>query len=472
MRHLEMTIVQAGGGSMRGGITCRAGEVTVLRAFTESALRPFQQLFAAGTAGASKAIFEALADGRSIEPADLTVIGLGKDFTDSGQRLWEFMRHSGIPAEHVPHLLITYNFPHSEEFCVNLQPQFARVARILAASYQAEKILVLNDPFAPLSIEWRERLAEFIAIQASSMQQIVLVTSLSARPQCWIGNELITRIQIEESFNMTIGHGGSAAHLRNLVEQVRSAQASLPIRPAADLESRAGRRVDRALTSLPDENDERPDWNGWLLLAEKIEQVKKLLIGSSQWGPFHSAALAFAVACCFFALKLWSSGPPAVKNTAPQPASAQLVQPKQKSKRARKPRGPAALPGNANADAALPPAPAKSALDFYPPEISHSILAALAGSDQTTTAQTGQTAEIKEQRPLKKTKRRRRSTEKQHEHEQSASEENNSVVPPEIIQPAAGGDLQEWELRRREQRERFLSAIRAGEQLQPAEREE
>lgn len=432
------------------GIACHAGHITVFRSFTESGLRPFQQLFAKTAPVGGGDLFRVTLDGRPLSPADYLVIGMEKDFSDPEQKLWEFMRDVGVPSEHLPHLLETYNLPHSDELCIGLQPGLARMVRLIGSSYQSEKVLVLNDPFAPLSTEWRERLAEFIAVQTKSMQQIVVVTALSTRPQCWIGNEAISRVQIEEQFNMTVGYGVPAAELRAMVEHVREGAAADRAQQTA---TRAGRPAG-TLTAAA----EAPEIQHWLeRLADALERLKTSMIGNRRWQPFHSFALAFAVACCFFVLKLWSTnsdsgGQRSVnyseRNTAAEPRS--------------KPRKPVVevLPEPNQARAGATPVTAggsgfemppvtmvrSGVLDRYPADVRQAILNSINEKYPAAAPQQQATAEP----PVKRHRKRKRT-----------AEYPEAPVPADDRIEASGNEqAAEWESRRQAMREHFLAAIR------------
>jgi hypothetical protein len=443
MSHSELRITQAeSGGPLRGrGISCHAGQITVFRSFTDSGLRPVQQLFSPTAGGV--AIFTATLDGEPFSPAMHLVIGFGPDFSDPTLKIWEYLRDAGVPAEHVPHLLETYNFPHSDGACTELPSNQARMLRIIGASYNSDKVLVLNDPFAPLSTEWRERMAEYIAVQAKSMRQIVIVTSLSARPQCWIGNELISRVQIEEQFNMTIGHGG-VAEMNELIKQARTSVAARTSTASAFVTSAQHlTAIDHEPEGLPSRLDAAIDW------------VQKGLIGDRRWQPFHTAALAVAVACCFFVLQIWSSFTERPTEALRARASTEP------------PAGPPSPtvneipvsppPPTAPQEANLPPVVVARTgpLDSYPQDIKKAVLDSLNDIFPASPVPVSEP-------PIQRAVQYQPAT-TTYPDPQTEEEGRNEEINAEAI---TSYSEQEWEARRSAMREHFLAAVRAAEEQQ------
>jgi hypothetical protein len=70
------------------------------------------------------------------------------------------------------------------------------------------KVFFLNDPFLEFPTHALELFADCWVRLAVKQQIVVIVTRLSERPECWIENDFIARIQLERPRQATIGYGG------------------------------------------------------------------------------------------------------------------------------------------------------------------------------------------------------------------------------------------------------------------------
>ncbi|RMG41580.1 MAG: hypothetical protein D6719_08325 [Candidatus Dadabacteria bacterium] len=206
-------------GQLLNCINCFAGQVTVLRAVSASALAPYQRALSGVTAAER---FSITLDGKQYSPADHVLVGFGESFHGDNTTLEDYMASGGVPAGNIESLLISYGLIEvSNKPLSSLTSCQQRRARILNALYQPNKVIVLNNPFEPLSSKWRERFAELVVNHARSHKTIVVVPSLSVRPECWIDNEYIARIQVGETLQKTIGFGQSEAGSEDLVHKMR-----------------------------------------------------------------------------------------------------------------------------------------------------------------------------------------------------------------------------------------------------------
>jgi hypothetical protein len=93
--------------------------------------------------------------------------------------------------------------------------------RLLAATFTPTKAVILNEPFEPIAGTWRERFAELLTTFARSQKGMVVVTSLSNRPECWVDNDSVERIQVGQTAQRTVGFRARSATTTKLMQQLR-----------------------------------------------------------------------------------------------------------------------------------------------------------------------------------------------------------------------------------------------------------
>jgi|GEM_PF-1099581 len=209
-------------GELLNCITCYAGQVSVFRAYSPAELKPYQRALA-GLPGPER--FSIILDDTPFVPEEHIFIGFGERFGagESDLTVNDFLLNSGVPQNAVFSLLVSYSMENfAAAKCSSLPSCEERRLRLLAATYSTDKVVILNDPFEPISAHWRERFAELLVSYARSKEQIVIVTSLTYRPDIWIDNEYIDRIQVGENIQKTIGFGSSRSSMNALIDQVRA----------------------------------------------------------------------------------------------------------------------------------------------------------------------------------------------------------------------------------------------------------
>lgn len=82
------------------------------------------------------------------------------------------------------------------------------IFRILSLVSQNTRVVVLDDPFEGISTEILEPFAKAMVELVELSRAIVVVKKLSQRPEGWIENEHVERVQIEAPRQRTIGFGG------------------------------------------------------------------------------------------------------------------------------------------------------------------------------------------------------------------------------------------------------------------------
>ncbi len=219
-RQLQIKLLSRSG-ELLNVVNCFAGQVSVFRATAASDLMPYYRALA-GIPGPER--FSITFNSRPYSPQENILIGFGENFSlsEGSQSVREFLLTHQVPDSAVDSMLMSYGLPdRADKTCSSLTPHEERVLRILAATYSTDKALVINDPFEPIINQWRERIAELLVTYARSKQEVVIVPVLSHRPECWIDNEFIARIQVGENVQKTIGFGSSATDINTVLNQLR-----------------------------------------------------------------------------------------------------------------------------------------------------------------------------------------------------------------------------------------------------------
>lgn len=209
-------------GQLLNSVNCYSGQISVFRAATQSAIQPYINALA-GVPGPDRFVIEI--DHEPYLPHQHSLIGFGERFSASDSIVEDYLILQGVPENILNSMLTSYGLEESRSTpCVKLSRCEERRLRILGAIYQKNRILIINDPFEPISFEWRERFADLIVNFARSKSEIVVVPHLSYRPECWIDNEFISRIQVGENLQKTIGLASQAVELQSMLTQLRQEQ--------------------------------------------------------------------------------------------------------------------------------------------------------------------------------------------------------------------------------------------------------
>jgi hypothetical protein len=225
MRYEQIEINRLGSqGEVKRRIRCLAGHITVFRANDPQLLK----LFANGLLGVTVPgeRFSVLLDNTPFN-ADLHPrIGYGERFNASDvMTVAEYLIGSGVPADGVDSLLLSHGLGGlAREACKNLSPEEDRMVRLLAIAFSDAGVVVLNDPFALVPETWRNTFARDLSNFAWQKRAIVVVPALSDRPDDWIENEIVSRIQLEAPRKKTIGFGGAGAddiETQKMIEALR-----------------------------------------------------------------------------------------------------------------------------------------------------------------------------------------------------------------------------------------------------------
>jgi len=190
-------------------IRCIPGRVTVFRARSEDELQTYR-LALEGKRPAEE--FSLVLDSQPFNPQDHFFIGFGaRDESPTSQTVSEYLIRWGVEPEKIKASLSTMGLDDlSQQRCTDLSPVTWRMVRQIACfdGVSNRKVFFLNDPFLEFSTHALELFADCWVRLAVKQQIVVIVTRLSERPECWIENDFIARIQLERPRQATIGYGG------------------------------------------------------------------------------------------------------------------------------------------------------------------------------------------------------------------------------------------------------------------------
>ncbi len=206
-------------GELLNVTNCAAGQISVLRAESPSELKPYQRALS-GFQGKER--FVIVLDNTEYRHEQHHLIGFGEIPPHSGQTVAQYLIGEGLTEGSVDSLLMAFGLENcAERQCSSLSLDEERRVRILGTTISAEKALILNEPFEPISSQWRERFAEYLSEYARTKNGLVIVASLSYRPDNWIDNATISRQQVGQALRKTIGFGSHDSETTQLMNQLR-----------------------------------------------------------------------------------------------------------------------------------------------------------------------------------------------------------------------------------------------------------
>ena len=217
-RKLQLNLLSQSG-ELINCVSCFAGQVSVFRAPSYAALEVYQRALA-GVPGPER--ISILLDDKTFIPSEHFFVGFGELQECSNDTILETFLSYGQQPNAVASLLSSYDIAiDAETRWSDMSKCEARRARLLLATRSRSQVIILNDPLEPLANQWRERFAEILVLHARTNKEIVVVTNLSYRPESWIDNQSIARIQVGEEIQRTIGFGAQSGQGNELVAQLR-----------------------------------------------------------------------------------------------------------------------------------------------------------------------------------------------------------------------------------------------------------
>jgi hypothetical protein len=213
-------------GELLSVANCCAGKISVLRASNPSDLRPYQRALV-GSSG--KDNLEILCDGNAFHPDQHTLIGFGEQSPTTGLTVREFTTKQGVSALALASQLLTIGLEDViDKRCSELTLDQEARLRLLGATGDPDKAIIINDPFENISGKWRERVAEILAEFARSRNALIIIPSLSYRPEAWIANDTIERIEVGQTSQRTIGFGAAGSQSNAPIDDIRNQLRSDP----------------------------------------------------------------------------------------------------------------------------------------------------------------------------------------------------------------------------------------------------
>jgi hypothetical protein len=211
-------------GELLSLVTCHAGRISVFRASSPSDLRPYQRALSGSEA---KDNLQVVCDGIDFRPEQHIAIGFGEPSPTVGLTVKEFLTKHGVSELAMNSLLLSIGLEAIiSKHCSELSPDQEARLRLIAATTNPEKVIVLNDPFEQIANQWRERAAELLCAFARSRNALIVIPCLTYRPESWLDNQCVDRIEVGQTSQRTIGFGsaGSSANaaMNDLREQLRN----------------------------------------------------------------------------------------------------------------------------------------------------------------------------------------------------------------------------------------------------------
>lgn len=206
-------------GELLNVINCHAGKVTVFRANSDRELQGYQQAMS-GRPGPDR--ISILLDQQPFQTEEHTLIGFGDTLALYDGTSYDYLKSWQIEKSAITQLALASGLEsYLNEDCRNLTADLRRRLELTAALNTRGKVLVLNSPFEPIASSWREHFAELISDHARLEKQLIVVTKLVYRPECWIDNETIIRVQVGDNVKRTIGFGQDSSTTNEMIHSLR-----------------------------------------------------------------------------------------------------------------------------------------------------------------------------------------------------------------------------------------------------------
>ena len=215
IKHLSRT------GELLNCVNCFSGQVTVLRSHSQKELRAYKgALF--GRGGPEK--FSININTSPFRSDDAAFVGAGNsseiyDSENVGQ-VFEKLGMHGAGLESILNSIGLSQKIHAP--ISSLTACESRRLELTSALIAPQTVIILDRPFEPLASQWRTRFADLILRNVRKKNRICVVSELTFRPETWIGNEQIVRIQVGESIQKTIGFASEGDSAQLAIEQLRS----------------------------------------------------------------------------------------------------------------------------------------------------------------------------------------------------------------------------------------------------------
>ena len=207
-------------GDIKRRVICLAGRVSVFRARNDEELDRYINAIRGKFADNMLTV---TVDDKPFRPEEHLLIGFeAEPLARDTRKVTKYLIDAGVSSDDIEPLLQSFGLDDlGPAPCAALAEPQQRILQLIAACTRTDQVLILNDPFAGVSEQWRETLAERLGEHAWRNRVIVVVVRLSERPEVWIENEYVYRIQLEKQREKTIGFGGGEFSSDELVKQLR-----------------------------------------------------------------------------------------------------------------------------------------------------------------------------------------------------------------------------------------------------------
>ena len=278
-------------GELLNIVTCRAGRIAVLRGSSSSDLRPYQRALSSTDDTEN---LQVTCDGVPYNNEGHSLLGFGEVSPCAGLSVKAFLVKHGVPDDSQLSLLMSFGLTecHDKE-CSQLSADEERRLRLAAFTAHPSKALILNNPFESISGSWRDSVAELLASHAKNNGALVIVTSLTYRPEAWIDNDIVDRIQVGQTAQRTIGFGSSDMANTSLMAEITSRvrQDNAPQSPSVQQGPQKTASLASAALGVVGEMDTEDVITSGHTKTTSIPFVAKALsvilgIGLGTWGAF------------------------------------------------------------------------------------------------------------------------------------------------------------------------------------------
>jgi hypothetical protein len=461
-------------GELLNVVTCSAGNISVFRAHTAGDLRPYQRALA-GTP--TKERFVITVDGEPLCPTNHALVGFGDGPFKGSASTREHLIENGCSEESVDGLIMSFGLERYADAPLSTLPaDEERRVRILVATLHPEQALIINEPFDPISSQWRERAADILASSARSTNALIVVPSLSYRPESWIDNQTVARIQVGQTLQRTIGFGAAGSAANSAMDELKN-----KLRAEMNEEGQTtGPALGAAIVAPLQSTDSRATDlinNIASPVARQAKRNKQLVKFSSPLKAFVATGGIIVAGTALYAsiaptdpTTILSSTTAVVTPEADPALQKQGLTPSETAKRVEE--SSAAKEAEAPQPTIAPPARAATfVLDFYPDSIRESLLATVRGaptdpSEQPSLEVSPPAATLAKNNPGNIFNLLEQASSS--ENGQGNAQQHWNSEPPQDDQSQSWSplseppeDAAEAEQRREEIRQKFLEAIRA-----------
>ena len=206
-------------GQLLNLITCYPGKVSVLRSTTPASLAPYRDaLSGRGSSENIQLSFGPLI----VDPRTFQLPTLDPEDERSHFTVRDLAQNLSLAPDLLDYLITQLGLVGAlDQRVLDLSPADHYRLCLLLGLFSSERALFLYKPFEQIDSTLRDSVAEVLVEAAAVRQKVVLITELDYRPQSWINNPAIARLQVDDAARQTIGFGGGQNEINDLIQQLR-----------------------------------------------------------------------------------------------------------------------------------------------------------------------------------------------------------------------------------------------------------